>query len=473
MRRPFNQGFRLVTHMRHRFGRAALAGVRILPLAAGALILSSCSREELLGVPTPDEIPVDVSTTPAGANSQRIAAIGNFATFYAGDVSGSGVGLAIASGLLSDEMESARPGTEHLDQRTQNESLFPVTSPWNFAGQAQTQLRRALRYVESYVPASATRTTQLAELHALLGFTYVLLGENYCGAVPIGDANDENPGTEILNNTQLFDRAIAEFNAVGTTLGTQATTADTTMRRLAAVGLARAHLNKNDPSAAVNAIAAAPGGVPTTFAYNITYSTTTIVNAMYDWMNATLNFAPADREGGVGLDFVSANDPRVTVRRVDGVATTQAGQDGAQHYLQTVFSIPNAPVRLASGVEARLIEAEALVRANDPTYIAKVNEARATRTDLPALAPAVGQAAQVDQVMRERAFWFWGTAHRVGDLRRLMRQYGRAANTVWPNGPYFKGGVFGTDVNLKPAQAEQNNPQYNEEARAACIPTEA
>jgi hypothetical protein len=190
-------------------------------------------------------------------------------------------------------------------------------------------------------------------------------------------------------------------------------------------------------------------------------------------MNATLNFAPADREGGVGMDFVSANDPRVTVLRgTTGAPITRAGQDGIPHFIQTVHTIPNSRVRLASGVEARLIEAEALVRANDPTYIAKVNEARATRTDLPALAPAVGQAAQVDQVMRERAFWFWGTAHRVGDLRRLMRQYNRTEVQVWPTGNYFKGGAFGTDVNLKPAQAEQNNPQYDEEARAACVPTE-
>jgi hypothetical protein len=75
----------------------------------------------------------------------------------------------------------------------------------------------------------------------------------------------------------------------------------------------------------------------------------------------------------------------------------------------------------------------------------------------------------VDQVMRERAFWFWGTAHRVGDLRRLMKApYNRTQAQVWPTGPYFKGGSFGNHVNLKPAQAEQNNPAYNP---AACVTT--
>lgn len=447
--------------MRHRITHATPVW-RALLLLSGAVALGAC-RESLLDVETPDQITPDAAANAAGANAQRIAAIGNFATFYAGDVSGSGVGVAIASGLLSDEMESARGGTEHLDSRAQNESLFPVTSPWSFAGQAQTQLIRAINVVEQFVPASATRTSQVAELYALRGFTYILLGENYCNAVPIGDANDTDPSTEVLTNAELFNRAIQMFDQALTTLGTQV---DDNIRRLVAVGRGRALLNLNQPTQAAAAVAA----VPSTYAYNVTYSTTTIVNAMYDWMNATLNFAPADREGGVGLDFVSANDPRVTVRRgATGTPTPRAGQDGVNHFTQTVHSIPNSPVRLASGVEARLIEAEAMVAAGDPTYVTKVNEARATRTDLPALAPAVGQAAQLDQVMRERAFWFWGTAHRVGDLRRLMRQYGRTEAQVWPTGPYFKGGVFGTHVNLRPAQAEQNNPDYDP---AACVPTQ-
>jgi hypothetical protein len=458
--------------MANRFSRAAAAGGSPVLLVAAALILSGCSRDELLGVETPDQITPGAAANAAGANAQRIAAIGNFATFYAGDVSGSGVGLAIASGLLSDEMESARGGTEHLDQRAQNESLFPVTSPWSFAGQAQTQLIRAIAVVEQFVPASATRTNQIAELYALRGFTYVLLGENYCGAVPIGDANDANPTTETLNNVQLFDRAIEMFNAVNTTLGAQTGALADSVRRMAAVGRARALLNKNDPAGAAAVFTTTP--VPTNYVHNITYSTTTIVNAMYDWMNATLNFAPADREGGVGLDFVSANDPRVTVRRgASGAPTPRSGQDGVNHFTQTVHAIPNSPVPLATGIEARLIEAEAALRAGDPvTYLAKINEARAAR-GLGALTLPATQRAQEDLLFRERGFFFWGTAHRVGDLRRLMKApYNRAEIEVWPTGGYFKGGSFGGHVNLMPAQAEQNNPAFDTpEERAGCVPT--
>jgi SusD/RagB-like outer membrane lipoprotein len=459
--------------MAHRYSRAAVAGGSILTLAMAALILSSCSRDELLGVKTPDQITPGAAANAAGANAQRIAAMGNFSAFYAGDVAGSGVGLAVASGLLSDEMESARGGTEHIDQRAQNESLFPVTSPWSFAGQAQTQLIRGIAAVEQYVPDSPLRTRQIAELYALRGFTYILLGENYCNAVPIGDANDAAPTTEILSNQQLFERANEMFATALTTLGTQAGAPADSVRRIVAVGRGRALLDLNQPAQAATAVAA----VPTGFVHNITFSASTIVNAMYDWMNATLNFAPADREGGVGLDYVSANDPRVTVRRLAGGAPeARSGQDGVNHFVQTVFTLGTSPVALASGVEARLIEAEAALRAGDAvTYLTKINEARATRAGLAPLALPATTRAQEDLLFRERAFWFWSTAHRVGDLRRLMKApYSRGQAEVWPTGGYFKGGSFGTHVNLLPAQAEQNNPAFDDATeRAACVPTTA
>jgi hypothetical protein len=64
----------------------------------------------------------------------------------------------------------------------------------------------------------------------------------------------------------------------------------------------------------------------------------------------------------------------------------------------------------------------------------------------------------VDQLFRERAFWMFSTGHRTGDLRRLIRQYSRAANTVFPTGQWHKGGNYGVDVTVPLPQAELNNP---------------
>ncbi|HEX9608385.1 MAG TPA: hypothetical protein VF962_14250, partial [Gemmatimonadaceae bacterium] len=73
--------------------------------------------------------------------------------------------------------------------------------------------------------------------------------------------------------------------------------------------------------------------------------------------------------------------------------------------------------------------------------------------------------SEVDLLFRERAFWLWSTGHRLADLRRLVRPvadggFGRAENAVFPNGPYAKGGSYGTDKFLVIPLAERNNPQF-------------
>jgi hypothetical protein len=436
------------------------AGARRALGIGAAIAMIACSRDTLLEVETPDQITPGQANSPAGAAALRVAAIGNFATFYAG---GSFHGLAITSGLLSDEIESARGGTEHVDSRALNESVQPLNNTWSFVGQAHTQLIRAIKAVDEFAPSgsateAATKATQLAQMYALRGMLYVLVGESYCNGVPLGNADDLAPATTIYTNEELFTAALTLFDSAATIAGN--TTADQPIRNLIAVGRGRALVDLNRHADAATAVAA----VPTNFVYNVAYSTTSIVNSIYNWMFGTLNYAPADREGGNGPDYVSARDPRVTVvRDAAGNATRRNGQDGLPHYVQNVYARGDAPVPLATGAEARLIEAEAALKAgNAATYLTKVNDARANGavTGLAPLTDPGSATARLDQLFRERAFWFWGQAHRVGDLRRLVRQYNRSAETVWPTGPYFKGGAYGTDQNLVPSQAERNNPDY-------------
>ena len=69
-------------------------------------------------------------------------------------------------------------------------------------------------------------------------------------------------------------------------------------------------------------------------------------------------------------------------------------------------------------------------------------------------------AAQVDQLFRERAFWLFATGHRLGDLRRLVRQYARPATSVFPTGPYKTGEQYGNDVNFAPDATQLGNAAY-------------
>jgi starch-binding outer membrane protein, SusD/RagB family len=45
-------------------------------------------------------------------------------------------------------------------------------------------------------------------------------------------------------------------------------------------------------------------------------------------------------------------------------------------------------------------------------------------------------------------------------MRRLVCQYGRAQNTVFPTGRDHKGGEYGSDVNFAVSSDERNNPKF-------------
>ena len=108
-----------------------------------------------------------------------------------------------------------------------------------------------------------------------------------------------------------------------------------------------------------------------------------------------------------------------------------------------------------------MIEAEAALRAgNTATWLARLNTARANY-GMGALADPGNQNARVDLLFRERAFSLFATGHRLGDLRRLVRQYGRGSETVYPTGDYHKDGLkLGTDLQFIIPQNEKNNPKF-------------
>ena len=129
------------------------------------------------------------------------------------------------------------------------------------------------------------------------------------------------------------------------------------------------------------------------------------------------------------------------------------------------------PVRLATGIEARLIEAEAQLQSNPAAWLATLNALRAdwanlagiVRGDaaatLAALVDPGTAAGREDLHFRERAFWLHSTGSRLSDLRRMIRQYGRSEGSIFPTGGYFKAGAtFGTLVNWPVPDDEDNNP---------------
>ena len=90
-----------------------------------------------------------------------------------------------------------------------------------------------------------------------------------------------------------------------------------------------------------------------------------------------------------------------------------------------------------------------------------LNDLRQNATDpgLPNLATPVTSAAAADLLFSERAFWLYATGHRLGDMRRLIRQYARQAGYRVPHGGLPQGRQrYGEDVNLPLPIDEENNP---------------
>jgi len=229
--------------------------------------------------------------------------------------------------------------------------------------------------------------------------------------------------------------------------------------------------------------------VPSSFVYDIQHSETTgrQNNAFFAFNYLESRFTISDKEGTNGLPFVTLDDPRAPVFFGADVLgdNYEFGFDGSTPlYFTTKYADYKSPIPLAIGAEARLIEAEAALKAGDVgTFLAKLNEARAAAptyavdpdpTSQPRDKPApltaadvpASTAGRVDLLFRERALAMFLTGHRVGDLRRLTYQYGRATESVWPTGPYQdenpvkQGTNYGTDVNLPIPQEESNNPQF-------------
>jgi hypothetical protein len=181
-------------------------------------------------------------------------------------------------------------------------------------------------------------------------------------------------------------------------------------------------------------------------------------------MNSATGAGVGEREGTNGLPFRSANDPRVPT-----VFTRRATDNVTDLFRFSPYSSTGSPIALATGVEARLIEAEAALQANrndaattGTGWLGILNNLRATAIT-PALAPLADPGsfdARVNLLFRERAFWTFLTGRRLGDMRRLVRQYGRSAESVFPTGTYKDGLPYGNHVNFPIGTTDGQNPFF-------------
>jgi hypothetical protein len=444
--------------------------IRVIVLAGAIVALAGgCNTN----VTQPDVVKATSVTGKAALQSQLAGAFGDFAEAYFGSgLSSSFIdgqaqeGQVIASALFTDEMHETDYFTNHLqvDLRTADRDNITVDDAYRLIQRARLSAEQTALNFTTYDPTNTGRLTVLN----LDGFAFVLLAETFCANVPISsvDASGNITYGGPVGTDSLLHAAEAKFRQV-ISLSTSdlSATADTagiaTEVNRANVGLARALLDEGQYAAA----GVAAGNVPDGFADTVERSSNSPAeqNGVYYYTNIEVRYAVTSNEGGVGLPFTISGDPRIVM---GNPVSTTLGLDGVStDSIQQLYPAYGSPGPLATAIEARLIEAEAAMQAgNSGLYLSKINGVRALY-GLSALSDP-GGTARVDTLFTERAYDLWLTGHRVGDLRRLMRQYGRAENTVWPSGTYFKNNLqYGNQVAFPIPREEDNNPKYTD---AAC-----
>jgi starch-binding outer membrane protein, SusD/RagB family len=421
-------------------------------LLVAALALSTGC--DLLDTDQPNIVEPEDVETEAGALARRVGAISDFSFAQDGDGTLFEDGHILLSGLMSDEfMLSTTPPTEQeVDQRRvfeNNSTVYDMFHNLHRARAAAEAAAVALRDLRAEPDAD----NFIGEMLSLAGFTYVYFGESFCSGVPFSHLEgDQIVYGQPQTTDEMFQTAVARFDAALAEPGVQAEE-EPEITYLAAVGKGRALLDRGLFAEA----AAAVVDVPTEFQYVTEHSDSPLrlQNAIYSYSIGWL-WSVSDQEGGVGLPYRTAEDPRVPFFDEES-----AGLDNTTPQF-TLLKYPDfsASVVVADGIEARLIEAEGLLQASDlGGMTAILNDLRALQ-DLDPLGVPGSQDEGVDLLFSERAFWMFATGHRLGDMRRLIRQYGRTAEQVFPGGVYLKGGSYGTDVNIPMPQEERNNPNF-------------
>lgn len=437
-------------------------------LALGGLAATACNLDRVLKV---NDVDVATPTSVNNVSGLPVVYAGGLADFQSEITAVDG--SITLPGLLTDELRDIDtfPTRIEVDQRTTQVTNGTVNTWYRAMHLARASLERGINAFEQFAPTDV----RVAELHALDGFNYIMFAEDWCNGVAYssfvnGDATYGSGQT----GAQTLALAVAQFDSA-----LAVAPAGSNIAYLAKIGKGRALLDNNDYAGAAAAVA----GVPVTFQYFVYTSQNSgrENNGVYTNVGPlSKRYAVADKDGVNGLAFRtegqniagSAGDWRVRYNQ-SGV-----GQDGqSTAYYQQKYPSLAAPVVLADGIEGQLIIAENLLKTGNvqgmldtlnalrsnmtiANRIPYTQAGQAPPTPLPPLVDPGTADGRVDMLFHERAFWMYLTGHRLGDMRRLVRQYGRSVNSVFPSGPYqgAAGGVIGSDVNFPITVDEQNNP---------------
>jgi hypothetical protein len=440
----------------------------VATVAAAALLAVACRgsvTDTTLRVITPTVIDPGVLNNADGANALRTGALARLR-----NVAGGSESSWLFGGLVADEWQTSSTfiQNDEADERKISLDNASVTFQFRTIQQVRTASNQAIASLKTYRP---TASTDIAEMYFARGFAELQLAQDFCNGIPLSDAS---VSPIVYGKPQTIDAvfrvAMASLDTAITLSGTGADAQSVLVNRAARVARARAQLGINDIAGAATTVAA----VPSTFTYDMTYALSSGDNILWAQPFSSNRYSLGDTVVVTGagtfitkpsINFASAADPRVPAQNPG-----KRAQDGSVFVKTTSLWAQTTSVSVFNGIDARLIEAEAFLKAGNTTsWLATLNLLRTqppiplgaiTVTAMAPLADPGDAASRLALTFREKAFWTFGRGQRLSDMRRLLRQYGLAEANVFPSGTHYRGVPYGTDKNLPVPTDELNNPNF-------------
>jgi hypothetical protein len=454
-------------------------------VAAGSVLLAACDpKEELLSPQQPGAITPAAVQNPTAADGLYLGAIGrlNFAMNGGG---GNLEGLWQEEALFTDEVKSTDTFSQRNDADQRNLQTFDadLTGIYRKVQQVRGFARGAINSLVAY-DKSQTGVLHVAEMYMVMGYAEMKLSSVFCNGIPFGETPDGipvyTPPISDADGSKLaiarFDSALAYINAIPTTpaFTSAFTAAIAQVKNATLVARARAQVDLADFTGAAATVAT----VPTAFQYSLNYSQSSgFDNEWWVMGPNVLRYSAGDSVDITGqvfnaIPFAHLNDPRVPV-----TDQHKPAEDLQSNFVQINIWNRDDPVAMLTGTDARLIEAEAKLQAGDIAGMMSIlNSLRATPQTfgifkpaaMPALSTPADKNSATDLFFREKALWQFGRGYRMDDLRRLVRQYARSQDKVFPSGNFMRGGQYGSQTNFPVPDDEKTNTLFT-----GCLDTKA
>lgn len=367
---------------------------------------------------------------------------------------------AVVSGLLADEIDDGTLGGSSklsLDQnmgaarrlssrntyelRTISEEYsYDVVNTYvkdyenlqNIRGFSYQALGALRKYGRDLSPALQ------AELYSYIGFAEIFLADFFCSGIPLSTVDFEADFTYVKGSstTQVYEHAVAMFDSALAIGADSAWLID-----FARVGKGRALIALGRVKEAEEAVI--PVRKEASYSIMVDWKgkpqSTTAAAATPFFKDLTL----IDRKGTNGFPYNSNGDPRT--------AFLDAGRNtyNLPLYFPRKYISPTSVSKfvVADWVEAQLIIAESKLKEGKvDEWLGILNKLRSEEITpaLDNLVDPVDPQERLKLQFYERAAWTFVTGKRIGDMRRLIRNYKLNANDVFPVGIYSpQGGVYG------------------------------